>query len=388
MRGVKDILIFSTADWDNPFWTNKQHMAVRFSTQGYRVLYVESLGLRQPTFEGRDLQRIFRRLRRFFAGARPVQQNIWVFSPLVLPFHRWAWVRRLNHWLLVGSLSWLRLRLGFQRMVVWSYNPMIAPLARSLRPELLVFHSVDDLTAAPRLPKAEIEAAEADLLRDADFVFVTSPELAARYETMGRADSVFLPNVVDYDHFHRAVEIAEAADLASIPRPRAGFIGAISGYKLDFDLLRELALRHPEFQFVLIGQVGEGDPGTDISRLKAPNLHLLGPRSYERLPEYLAGFDVALLPCARNDYTRSMFPMKFFEYLAAGKTVIGTPLPSLKPFERLYWGSEGIDGFSASLERFKAGERIPAELADEFARKNTWETRLRTMLEMIEGEGS
>ena len=76
--------------------------------------------------------------------------------------------------------------------------------------------------------------------------------------------------------------------------------------------------------------MGEGDPETDLAELMGlRNVHLLGPRPYGQLPSYLRGFDLALLPCPMNAYTRSMFQMKFFEYLAAGLPVVATDLPAL-----------------------------------------------------------
>src|SRR5258706_6213462 len=76
-----DVILVSTADWDNPHWTNKQHLAVRLGRRGMRVLYLESLGLRRVRPRGTDLRRIIRRFLAFLRGPRPVAQRVWVFSP-------------------------------------------------------------------------------------------------------------------------------------------------------------------------------------------------------------------------------------------------------------------------------------------------------------------
>jgi glycosyltransferase involved in cell wall biosynthesis len=95
-------------------------------------------------------------------------------------------------------------------------------------------------------------------------------------------------------------------------------------------------MHRPDCQIVLIGRVGEGDPATALDELIChANIHLLGPRDYAVLPDYLRGFDLALLPCPINHYTRSMFPMKFFEYLAAGVPVVSTNLPALQDHANL-----------------------------------------------------
>ena len=331
----RDVVLLSTADWDHPFWTNKQHVARSLAELGHRVLYVESLGLRPPRLEAQDLRRIGRRLRRGLRPPRKVQQGLWVWSPLLIPAPRTALQRWLNR-VVFGVLLqlwryWLRLR----RDLLWTYNPLTGQLInlQCHGYRQLVYHCVDDLAAQPCMPVALIEEEEEALCTAADQVFVTSPELL---RTRGRHNphTRYDPNVADVAHFARARDrsLPIPTDLLALPSgPRLGFIGAVSGYKLDLDLLVRLAEHRPDCQVVLIGRVGEGDPDTDLRPLaRCPNVHLLGPRLYGQLPAYLRGFDLALLPCPLNAYTRSMFPMKFFEYVAAGVPVVATALPALQ----------------------------------------------------------
>ena len=83
------ILMLSTADWDNPFWTNKQHVALELSLQGHKVLYVDSLGLRPPSINKSDFTRIFRRLLKGLRFPRRINENLWVWSPIVIPFQKY-----------------------------------------------------------------------------------------------------------------------------------------------------------------------------------------------------------------------------------------------------------------------------------------------------------
>ena len=101
----KDIVLLSTADWDNPFWTNKQHVASELARRGHRVFYIESLGLRRPSASAADVSRILRRLRRAVAMPRAVRENLWVWSPVVLPFQRYGVVRAFNRFLLKSMLA-------------------------------------------------------------------------------------------------------------------------------------------------------------------------------------------------------------------------------------------------------------------------------------------
>src|SRR4029078_11049766 len=91
-----DIVLLSTADWDNPFWTNKQHVAQELARRGHRVLYIDSLGLRRPSATGRDLRRVLRRLFPALRRPRAVRDRLWVWSPVVIPLQRFGAVRWIN----------------------------------------------------------------------------------------------------------------------------------------------------------------------------------------------------------------------------------------------------------------------------------------------------
>ncbi len=109
-----DIVVLSTADWDNPFWTNKQHVTVELARRGHRVLYIESLGLRQPSVNKKDITRIFRRVMKALKPPKKVKDNIWVWSPLSIPFNKYAIIRKLNKVLLSGMLRLWSITLGFK----------------------------------------------------------------------------------------------------------------------------------------------------------------------------------------------------------------------------------------------------------------------------------
>ncbi|WP_374001717.1 glycosyltransferase [Bdellovibrio bacteriovorus] len=386
LQQYDSVVIFSTADWDNPFWTNKQHMACKLADAGFKVLYIESLGLRKLTVKKNDLGRIGRRLIRFFKGAKKVRNNIWVYSPIVLPLHGVKAVENLNQSILRMIVIFYRMRLGLKKTIGWTYNPLVVGLLKQLNFRAVVYHSVDDLSAAPRLPKEEIERAERELLEYATIVFVTSKTLKEKYARWTSRQVVYHPNVADYEHFSRARDIALdcPADLAAFKGPKIGFVGAISGYKVDFDMLAEAARKRPDLNWILIGKVGEGDPETDISRLSMPNIHLIGPRNYSELPAYLKYFDVVIIPSPLNDYTRAMFPMKFFEYLAAGKVVISTDLPSLSDFGDAFLKAHTADEMLLQIDKVLSGDVFFDVRMEEVAQEHTWNKRLEKMMLEIE----
>jgi glycosyltransferase involved in cell wall biosynthesis len=385
-EGKADIVLLATADWSNPFWTNKQHVAVELARRGHRVLYVDSLGLRRPSVSHQDLGRILRRLVRALSAPCQVRERLWVWSPLVLPLQRFAAVRVLNRWSLrLGLALWSRW-LGLRRDLLWTYNPMTTQLFPTTGFATVVYHCVDDIGAQRGMPTREIDAAEAELLARADHCFVTAEDLLETRRAQC-ASIHYFPNVADFEHFSLALarETAVPADLEALPRPRVGFVGAITDQKLDLHLLKALALAHPEYSIVLIGKVGEGDPWTDVEPLRGlPNVHLLGPKPYGLLPSYLKGFDVALLPSVMNRYTRGMFPMKFFEYLAAGCPVVGTQLPALREFRHVAELAGTPAEFVAAVERAARGEGPPLAQRLAVAREHTYERRTTRMMQLVE----
>ncbi len=383
-----DIVLLATADWSNPFWTNKQHVAVELARRGHRVLYVDSLGLRRPSASHQDFGRILRRLGRGLSPPREVRDRLWVWSPLSIPLQHVRAVRLLNRWSLrLGLALWSRW-LGLRRDLLWTYNPMTTELFPMAGFANVVYHCVDDIGAQRGMPTREIDAAETDLLALADHCFVTAEDLLETRRTQC-ASIHYFPNVADFDHFSRARAQATAvpADLELLPRPRIGFVGAITDQKVDLALLKALAEARPDYSIVLIGKVGEGDPWTDVEPLRGlKNVHLLGPKAYELLPAYLKGFDVALLPSVMNRYTRGMFPMKFFEYLAAGCPVVGTPLPALRAFRHVADLAGTPAEFVAAVERAVRGDAPPLAERLAVAREHTYERRTTRMMQLVEAQ--
>ena len=134
-----------------------------------------------------------------------------------------------------------------------------------------------------------------------------------------------------------------------------------------------------------MGPVGLGDPTTDVSALAAePNVHLLGPRPYERLPEVLRGADAGLIPYVRSALTDSIFPMKVYEYLAAGLPVVATELPALAGVEQVTTAADAA-GFLAALERELAADSPQRRAArSAAAAAHSWDERLREIARAIE----
>ncbi|HSZ69089.1 MAG TPA: glycosyltransferase [Solirubrobacteraceae bacterium] len=374
LRG-RDIVCVGFADWDTDLWTNQHHLMARLARDN-RVLFVESLGLRRPQLAGRDLTRIARRLRRGLQGPSAVDR-LHVLAPLVLPFHGNRAVRALNRLLLIALVRRATRRLGMARPILWSYVPQAEPLVDALRPRLVIYHCVDDIAAQERVDTASFRAAEQRFAARADLVLASAPALAARMRELS-SNVMYAPNVADTDLFAQALRPgATDPALAALAHPRIVFTGAIVAVKLDIPLLVALARARSDWSFALVGPIGPGEPRMDVSALsREANIHLLGPRSYAQLPDVLRGVDAGLIPYALNELTRSIFPMKVYEYLAAGLPVAATPLPALAEIPEVATAPDA-EGIAQLLDRALAednperrGARARAACA------HSWERRL------------
>jgi len=218
-------------------------------------------------------------------------------------------------------LDEMLLRHAVKQYVTWYYTPMALGFTRHLKPSAVAYDCMDELSAFRGAPPALLQR-EVELLQRADVVFTGGQSL---YEAKkDRHPNVHaFPSSVDVAHFATARHpLPEPADQASIPHPRLGFFGVVDE-RMDLELLAAVADARPDWQLVILGPVVKIDPA---SLPRRPNLHFLGGKLYTELPTYLASWDVALMPFARNESTRFISPTKTPEYLAAGKPVVSTSI--------------------------------------------------------------
>jgi glycosyltransferase involved in cell wall biosynthesis len=372
----QDLVCVGFADWDAELPTNQHHLMGRLA-QRNRVLFVESLGLRRPQLAGRDARRILRRLRRGLAKPRE-RGGVHVLSPLVIPLHGQAALRRLNAWLLRLQVRRASRRLGMQRPILWGYVPQAEQLIPALEPQLVVYHCVDDIAAQKGVDAEAFRAAEERFARAADLVIASARSLAERLGRIAAAPVLYAPNVADTPLFSTALEPGpEDAGIEPLARPRIVFHGALVATKLDLGLIAGLARLRPDWSIALIGPRGLGDPGTDLSAIEGiANVHELGPRAHDELPAVLRGAAAGIIPYAINPLTSSVFPMKVYEYLAAGLPVVTTPLPALEDVEDVVIAGDA-EAMAAALDRELAAD-TPALRAERSRRaaSHSWDARI------------
>jgi glycosyltransferase involved in cell wall biosynthesis len=371
----QDVVCVGFADWDAKLLTNQHHLMGRLARRN-RVLFVESLGLRRPQLAGRDLRRILRRLRRGLAPPRE-SDGVHVLSPLVLPLHGSERLRRLNAWLLRQQVRRAARRLGMERPLLWGYVPQAEQLIPALEPRLVVYHCVDDIAAQKGVDAEAFRAGEQRFARAADLVIASAPALAERLRLLN-PNVLYAPNVADTGLFSTALEAGPVdPGLEPLPRPRIVFHGALVATKLDLGLLADLARLRPDWSIALVGPRGLGDPGTDLSPIEGiANLRELGSRTHDELPAVLRGAAAGIVPYSINPLTGSIFPMKVYEYLAAGLPVVSTPLPALDGVEDVILAPDA-EAMAAALDRELAAD-TPERRAERSRRaaSHSWDARI------------
>jgi len=267
---------------------------------------------------------------------------------------------------------------------VWLYTPMALPLLQGLTPRIVIYDCMDELTGFAAAPRQLVQRENA-LLKIANVVFTGGPSL---YEgRRGRHENLHcFPSSVDCEHFAQARNSAMThADMRRLGKPRLGFFGVIDE-RMDIELLREIARRRPEWHFCMVGPVVKIDPTT---LPVAPNLHYYGQQPYAALPAFVAGWDICLMPFARNEATRFISPTKTLEYMAAETPIVSTSIPDvLKLYAPVVNFGDTPDEFLDACERALAESESQQEgrraLMRSITSRSSWDKTVMQMATLID----
>jgi glycosyltransferase involved in cell wall biosynthesis len=379
----RDIVCVGFSDWHTDLLTNQQHLLVRAAAEN-RILFIESLGLRRPQLAARDLRRIGRRLASALHPLREVD-GLHVLSPLVLPFHSNEALRRVNAAMLTQFVTRAVAKLGLRDPLLWSFVPQAEALIDVLSPAQVLYYIDDDHAAKAGIDADSFLAAESRFARRADAVLASAPELVTRMRALN-GNVHYAPNVADTRLFATAMEPGPIdPELAALRTPRIVFVGAIIAAKIDIELVVELARSRPEWTFAFVGPVGPGDPRTDVHALtELENVCMLGYRPYEQLPDVLRGADAAIVPYRLDGEMRSVFPMKIYEYLAAGRPVVSTPLDTLVDVPDVLKAATAQEFAARVQEAIEQDTPIARSERSRRAQAHSWESRLDQIAEALE----
>jgi UDP-galactopyranose mutase len=310
----------------------------------------------------------------YFEVTNP-KENLWIVVPHLKVGMSPAEIQRHQK----EFISRLLFKMSISSYVAWYYTPMALQISDHLNPELIVYDCMDELTAFKFAPQ-ELKDLEKRLLSKADVVFTGGYSLYDAKKHQHKNIHPF-PSSIDYDHFFQARTIVdEPEDQARIPHRRFGFYGVIDE-RMDLALLDSVASLRSDWNIILIGPVVKIDE-KDLPRRK--NIHYLGMKTYEQLPHYLAGWDVAIMPFAKNESTQFISPTKTPEFLAAGKPVISTSINDVvRQYKDVVHFADSPEEFVSAAEQKIVRDEAWLAKVDGLLKDNSWDKTWKRMEEIM-----
>ncbi len=375
----KDIVIISFSDWEGPKRI-RQFLSEELARQGNRVLFVESQYTLSKFLQKPSLSRALR----FLKGPRRLSENLFLLAtfPFIPGGEFSAGISRTNWNLERSFLRRAMKRLGFRDPLLWIYAYNASPLIGKLGESLSLYFCNDafSLLVDSKPLQQRIASLEQEVLRSVDIVFTVSDKLSEEKSRLHKSVHTVYHGV-DYPLFERiaAPQSGRPADIPS-GKPVMGYSGVIR-YMLDLDLVRFLAEQKPEWDFVLVGPVSESRSGfyTQIENLRRrSNVHFLGAKRPEELPSYINSFDVCLLPYVKGEVSSYYAaPLKFYEYLAAGKCVVSTV--AIQGYNRdvVVNCTSTQEVLAAITDVLSKDSADLAQKRKEIAKRNSWSERVR-----------
>lgn len=374
-------LIVFGEDWgSHP--TSTQHLIRRLQADR-AVVWVNSIGLRQPRLNAHDLHRTFHKViaavrhlaakdyqRKASDGQKPVFD---ILAPLALPAQSHCIPRAINRRLLRSAVQRIMRRHGLCDPILWISLPTAVDVVGNLDERGVVYYCGDDWGSLSGVDHEPVSRLETELVSKADLIFAASPVIASKFPTN---KTVLLPHGVDTALFG----ISAPNIPSDFPNkgPVAGFYGSVAEW-LDFQLLTYAAQSLPEWLFLLVGPIR-----TNIESLSAlPNVRLLGPRNHQDLPAYVQNWDVSLLPFKNNLQIMSSNPLKLREYLAAGTPIATTDFPALDGYRDLVAIGNTPEAFLTAIRTARAEGRSRAQERLRRVAGETWEARARQVASLL-----
>ena len=368
------ILALACDPW-NGVWFNRQHLLSRIACEN-RVLYVtQPFHIREVLKLGYNTQAK--------SGLTQITDTLHTYiPPRWLPYnYRFPWINRVTSKLRIQKLQRTLDRLGLLEPILYIWHPSFADLVGRFNERLVVYHCYDEYSDFPGADRREIKAQEEYLLPRADIVFVASKSI---YELKRpfNANIHVVKNAANYQLFASAQDPGTPIpdDLLVIPGPIVGCTTRVVASYLNISLLRQVFSRRRDWSLVVIGPEANHsqDERQEIEALKKlPNVYFLGSRKHHDLPAYLKGIDVCVMAYPDIDNVmHSESPLKMYEYLAAGKPIVSTPLPLISHLKEVisfaHGAAEWIDAIEKALQENDL-ERVEQRQA--IARENTWDQR-------------
>jgi len=336
--------------------------------------------MRKPTVSTSDVGRIFTKLKEWSKGPRRVNDNLYHFTPIVLPFPTSKSARYLNQHILVHSINHHKRKLGLRNPQLWSFLPNVVGIVGNLGEKIFIYYCVDEWSQFSFMDGRSMRDMERRILNKADLV-ITSARHLYNDKIRYNVNTHHVSHGVDYAYFSRTIseKLPLPKDMGDIKRPIIGFFGLIHEW-IDLDLIAKIASARPDWSIVLIGRIS-----VNVDQLKAlGNVFFLGQKPYDKLINYCKGFDIGLIPFRINELTVNVNPIKLREYMAAGIPVVSTPLPEVIPYEDLVCIGHSEEEVISGIEDLLKDNNDELRLQRSLRMANeTWEQKVDDISRMI-----
>jgi len=365
------LVIFSSQDW-NDLPTRKHRFARVLSSEENPILYIEA----PYTYLSRFGDKQYREKEKRSGNIKKIGDNLWVASPpSIMPFYaRYHWSHRKACRKLAEFAMQTTLDIGFpNEYAALFYLPWMNPIREMLSPKVSMYDCVDDHSGyGGTSSQLFLDKAEENLAGSCDLVFATARFLSQRLQRFNN-NTIYLPNAVDTELFKPG---KASADIKDIPKPRVVYAGALRWW-FDTDLLYRVADELRSVSFIIIGSPRGRELGKNVNNLKAlGNVYFMGRRPQEELPEFMSGCSAGIIPFKTIELTKSVSPLKLYEYSAMGIPTVSTPMMELEslPEEVVTIArnnNEFVDGIKKIIDNNTDNKTIR-----EFALENNWQGRV------------
>ena len=377
------IVCFAGCDW----WYHNKGLfcpqIISRLTKDYNVLFVNSLGMRVPSFrkDRSAAKKIFRKLRSISRFLKKVNSGMYVLSILSLPLFDNHIGRKLNALSVLSQVKLAMTLLGFKKPIFYIGCPPALEVVKKLERRYLIYERTDLFEEMPGVNKSYISSLDNRLAKSADLVLYVNRALWEE-GVKSNKNSLLIDHGLDFDLFANAVKSKHIPeDIAKIPKPIIGFFGDISDKTSDMALLEFIAEKLPHMSLVLIGTIS-----ADVSRFKRfENVHFVGQKPYDQVPFYGKEFDVAIMPWNKNKWIEFCNPIKTKEYLALGKPIVSTYYPEIEPYSDIVYIAEDYDAFISCIHQaLEECKPVKVEERRKRVQNETWDSKVEWIKAVIE----
>ena len=388
----RDIVVVGQQPWDVEIGSNCKNIAMEFSKHN-RVLYVNSPLDRVTKLKQKTDSKVKKRID-VIAGKQEglikLNTNLWNYFPdELIESINWIkndfiynWLNKINNKRFARSIDKAIKQLGFKDVILFNDNDIFRCfyLKELLKPAISIYYSRDYLLFVDYWKLHGVKL-EPELIKKSDLCVANSTYLA-NYCKKFNSNSYYVGQGCDLEIFSNKQDLPAPIDVLNIPNPIIGYVGALQSIRLDIDLIAHIARQRPNWSIVLVGPEDEQFKVSELHQI--PNVHFLGSKHPDLLPQYINSFTVCLNPQLINQVTIGNYPRKIDEYLAMGKPVVASKTEAMSVFaEHTYLGISKEDYVQLIEQALREDSAEKHQERIDFAATHTWENNVLEIYKAI-----